>query len=158
MNDSPVQLFFDDFVLGQKFSGASRLVSQHDVIAFSELTGDKHPIHYDADYASKTRFGRPIVHGLHLMSLSAVGASALSDQIVESMIAFVEQGCRFLRPVFVGDTVTSRYEVAELLHERGKDWGTLKLKSELVNDKDEVILDAFHAYRLRCRNPAGGAG
>ncbi|MGD9924401.1 MAG: MaoC family dehydratase, partial [Pseudorhodoplanes sp.] len=96
MNDSPVQLFFDDFVLGQKFSGASRLVSQHDVIAFSELTGDKHPIHYDADYASKTRFGRPIVHGLHLMSLSAVGASALSDQIVESLIAVVVQGGRCL--------------------------------------------------------------
>jgi acyl dehydratase len=49
------QLFLDDFRPGQIFAGASRCVTKGDVKAFAALTGDKHPIHYDDDYARATR-------------------------------------------------------------------------------------------------------
>lgn len=76
-------------------------------VAFSTLTGDQHPIHYDPAYAKNTRFGRPITHGLHLMALTALGATSLSEQLEESMVALLEQGCRFLRPVFAVSVLRS---------------------------------------------------
>jgi 3-hydroxybutyryl-CoA dehydratase len=153
-----VQLYFEDFAVGQTFPGATRTITQDDVIAFSNLTGDKHPIHYDAEYASKAHFGRPVVHGLHLMSLTAVGATRLSSQLTESMIAFIDQGCRFLKPVFVGEAVTSHFEVIELLHESGKQWGAVRLKCQLRDPTGAIILDGSHLYRLRCRTAPGGVG
>jgi 3-hydroxybutyryl-CoA dehydratase len=147
------QLFIEDFKKGQKFEGASRTISEADVLAFAQLTGDRHPIHYDSEYAKKTRFGRPIVHGLHLMSLTAVGATPLTERLRASMIAFLEQGARFLKPVFVNDTVRSEFEVEEVEIKPDRDWGRLKFRTRLMKG-DETVLEAFHAYRLR-RRPAG---
>jgi 3-hydroxybutyryl-CoA dehydratase len=151
---APAQLYFEDFTVGQKHEGASRTISQADVLAFSSLTGDAHPIHYDPEYAKKTRFGRPIVHGLHLVALTAVGATTLSTQLKEAMIAFLEQGANFLKPVFIDDTVHSTFEVAEVDHKPGRDWGRVKLRVTLANQSGETVLEAFHAYRLRCRAAA----
>jgi 3-hydroxybutyryl-CoA dehydratase len=145
------QLFLEDFCIGQVFAGESKCISEADVRAFSALTGDKHPIHYDPHYAKKTRFGRPIVHGLHLISLTALGATRLSAQLEDSMIAFVEQSAMFLKPVFVGDTVMPLFEVTAVEPQQGKDWGRLKLSVKLHNDVDERVLEGFHAYRIRRR-------
>lgn len=155
MSEQP-QLYFEDFTEGQRFAGAARTISQEDVLAFSALTGDKHPIHYDADYAKSTRFGRPIVHGLHLMSLTAVGATPLSGQLKESMIAFVQQGAQFLKPVFLEDTVTSAFTVTTLDGAPGKGWGKLTLEATLTNQNGDTVLKAFHVYRIGCRGTAEG--
>src|SRR4029077_18429865 len=57
MGQQAEQLFLDDFNPGQIFAGASRHITQDDVLSFAVLTGDKHPIHYDDDYAKTKRFG-----------------------------------------------------------------------------------------------------
>ncbi len=148
------QLYIEDFHRGQKFEGASRTISQADVLAFAGLTGDRHPIHYDFEYAKTTQFGRPIVHGLHLMSLTALGATPLTDRLRASMVAFLEQGARFVKPVFVNDTVRSEFEVEEVEIKPGREWGRLKLRARLLKG-DETALEAFHVYRLRIRPAAG---
>ena len=99
----------------------------------------------------RPRFGRPIVHGLHLMSLTAVGATPLSAQLKTSMVAFLEQQATFLKPVFVDDTVRSSFEVIETVRKPQRDWGRLKLRVVLVNQNGETVLEAFHVYRLKCR-------
>lgn len=72
------------------------------VARFAEATGDANPIHLDAAFAATTRFGRPIVHG-------ALIASQFSRVLAESLpgpgTIYLEQCSRFVRPVFVGDTV-----------------------------------------------------
>ena len=152
--NAPPQLYFEDFVVGQQYEGRSRTISQADVLSFASLTGDAHPIHYDPEYARKTRFGRPIVHGLHLMALTAVGATTLSTRLADAMIAFVEQGAAFLKPVFVDDAVRSAFEVAEVDYKPGRDWGRVRLRVTLTNQSGDTVLEAFHSYRLRCRSVA----
>jgi 3-hydroxybutyryl-CoA dehydratase len=88
MEGETTQLFLEDFSKGQIFPGHPRKITKADVLSFAALTGDKHPIHYDDEYAKSTRFGRPIVHGLHLMALTALGAAPLSEQLKRSMIAY----------------------------------------------------------------------
>jgi 3-hydroxybutyryl-CoA dehydratase len=151
MQDSTTQLYIDDFRVGQTFAGASRTISQADVLGFSSLTGDAHPIHYDAEYAKRTRFGRPIVHGLHLISLTALGATTLSAALRDSMVAFIEQGAEFKRPVFIDDTVRSVFEVVAVERKPDRDWGTIKFRVTLANQDDATVLEAFHVYRLRAR-------
>jgi acyl dehydratase len=151
MQQEPAQLFLEDFCKGQKFGGTARTVSQADVLSFSALTGDKHPLHYDAEYAKTTRFGRPIVHGLHLLSLTALGAMPLSEQLRDSMVAFLKQEAVFRKPVFVNDILRSEFEVDGTERRPGKDWGTLTMSVRLINQQNETVLEGRHVYRLRCR-------
>jgi acyl dehydratase len=152
------QLFLEDFAPGQIFPGASRRITHDDVLGFAALTGDKHPIHYDDDYAKATRFGRPIVHGLHLMALTALGAAPLSEQLKDSMVAMLEQDAAFQRPVFKDDTVRSEFEIETAEPRSGKEWGTLAVKVRLINQHGEVVLEGRHVYRIRRRAGAARGG
>jgi 3-hydroxybutyryl-CoA dehydratase len=149
-----MQLFLEDFSKGQTFRGLPRQIREADILSFASLTGDRHPIHYDDEYAKTTRFGRPIVHGLHLMALTALGATPLSEQLERSMIALVEQQSVFKRPIFKDDTVRPEFEIEEVDHQLGKDWGKLNIKVRLINQRDEVALEGRHVYRIRCRTIA----
>jgi 3-hydroxybutyryl-CoA dehydratase len=151
MAEETKQLFLDDFRAGQIFPGVPRKISSADVLSFAALTGDKHPLHYDDEYAKTTRFGRPIVHGLHLMALTALGAAPLAEQLTQSMIAFLEQQATFQKPVFKDDTLRPEMEVEGTEHRPGREWGKLKLKVRLINQRDEVVLEGRHVYRVRCR-------
>jgi acyl dehydratase len=151
MQEETAQLFLEDFSKGQRFPGRPRKITEADVLSFAALTGDNHPIHYDEAYASSTRFGRPIVHGLHLMALTALGAAPLSAQLRDSMIVLLEQQASFRKPVFKNDTVRPELEIDEIEHQPGRDWGKLKIKVRLVNQRDEIVLEGRHVYRIRSR-------
>ena len=151
MADETTQLYLEDFTKGQTFSSPPRIITEADVLGFAALTGDAHPLHYDDEYAKTTRFGRPIVHGLHLMALTALGAAPLSEQLRESMIALLEQQASFRKPVFKNDTVRPELEIEEIEHQPGRAWGKLKIKVRLVNQRDEIVLEGRHVYRLHSR-------
>src|SRR5215472_12996875 len=151
MGQEAEQLFLDDFSPGQIFAGASRHITQDDVLSFAVLTGDKHPIHYDDDYAKTTRFSRPIVHGLHLMALTALGATPLSEQLKGWMVAMLSQSATFQRPVFKDGVVRSPFEIATAQPRPGRDWRTLTLKIRFINQHDEILLEGQHVYRIRQR-------
>jgi 3-hydroxybutyryl-CoA dehydratase len=128
MEREPEQLFLDDFSAGQTYPGQPRTITKDDILSFAALTGDAHPIHYDDEYAKSTRFGRPIVHGLHLMALTALGATPLSAQLADSMIAMLEQQATFRKPVFKDDTLRPQIEIEAIDRLPGKDWGKLAMK------------------------------
>src|SRR5882672_2821214 len=139
MAGETMQLFLEDFSKGQIFPGRLRKITKADVLSFAALTDDKHPIHYDDEYAKGTRFGRPIVHGLHLMALTALGATPLTERLEAAMIAFLDQ------PAF---------EVEGIEHRPGMEWGKLTIKVRLTNQRDEIVLEGRHVYRILCRTPA----
>lgn len=149
--DEPGQLFFEDFTVGDRFESPSRTLTDAHFLFFAGLTGDNHPIHYDDEYARKTPFGGRVAHGLLLMGMTALGASPISHRLQASMIAFVEQGCRFLKPALIGDTVHPAHEVSLL--EPKKDRGLVRLTTRLTNQRGETVLEGFHVYLLR-RRPA----
>ena len=151
MEGETTQLFLEDFSKGQTFPGRPRKITKADVLSFAALTGDKHPIHYDDEYAKTTRFGRPIVHGLHLMALTALGAAPLSEQLKHSMIALLEQQASFQKPVFKDDTVQPQFEIEGIDHQPGREWGKLEIKIRLINQRHEIVLEGRHVYRIRCR-------
>ena len=104
--------------------------TQEGVIAFAEITGDKNPIHLDPEFAAKTPFGRPIVHGF----LSASVFSKVFGMLFPGQgTIYLSQEMSFRAPVFAGDVNTEKHIgtiKCLLLDAAGKECitGTAKLK------------------------------
>ena len=122
-----------------------RIVTAEDIQKFADVTGDTNPLHRDAAFAAKTRFGEPIAHGM----LSAGYISAvLGTKLAPARVAvYLSQSLRFLRPVKIGDTIKAVAEVKEIDAEKGtytleticyNQGGDLVVKGEAV-----VLLDAI---------------
>jgi len=105
---------FADLAVGMTVS-IENTVSEQDVIDFARVSGDHNPLHMDEDYARKTQFKGRIAHG----ALSASYISAiLGNDLPGPGAVFMELNLKFVRPVRIGDTVTSSAEVIEMI-ERG---------------------------------------
>jgi len=141
--------YFEDFRLGEKFHIPAKTMTDAHFLFFAGMTGDNHPIHYDDEYAKTTRFGKRVAHGLLVTAMTAVGASTLSPLLEGSIVAFVEQSSRFLKPVLVGDTVTPELEVSELTPKT--DTGLLRIVTRVKNQRGEVVLEGTHAYLIKKR-------
>lgn len=129
---------------GERFEGPSKTLTDAHFLFFSALTGDVHPIHYDLEYAKKTRFGKPLAHGLLLAALTALGASNGRERL--HGFVFVEQGCRFFKPAVVGDTIRPRQEIERVWEEGGRLF--CRVKTWLLNQRDETLIEGFHLYRV----------
>jgi 3-hydroxybutyryl-CoA dehydratase len=158
VSEAPAQIFADDFRVGQTFAGEERLIGDDQFGDFARMTGDDHPIHYDDAYALKTRYGKRLAHGLLVMSMTALGATPMSRRLDSSMVAFVEQGARFQKPVFVGDTLTSHFEVAAIERKPGRDKALVRFNVHLVNGRSETVLEGFHVYLLALRPDSAATG
>jgi acyl dehydratase len=141
--------YLEDFQVGEQFHIPAKTLTDTHFVCFAGLTGDQHPIHYDDDYAKTTRFGQRVAHGLLLTAMTAVGASTLSAMLEGSMVAFVEQSARFLKPVFIGDTITPELEVSEVLPKTNV--GLLRLTTRVKNQRGETVLEGMHAYLIKQR-------
>ena len=101
---------FEDLDLGMEASLA-RTVSVADILAFSEVTGDKNLVHLDPEFAAKTIFKGPIAHGMLTASyISAVFGSELPGPGA----IYVSQTLNFRAPVRAGDRVVAKVRVVEL--------------------------------------------
>jgi 3-hydroxybutyryl-CoA dehydratase len=145
------QLYAEDLAPGLQFEGEPVVLSLQHFSGFAALTGDAHPLHYDEAYAAQTRFKRPVAHGLLLMALTALGATAMSRRLEATMIAFVAQGARFLRPAFVGDRVRAQFSVETREMKPSKGAAIVRLSVRLLNDAQEPLLDGHHTYLIRSR-------
>ena len=143
------QLSADDLTVGLTFSGELVTLSPEHFSGFAALTGDKHPIHYDAAFAATTQFKRPVAHGLLLTSLTALGATPFSTALENAMVALVEQQMRFLHPAFVGDVVTPHFEVISNKQLADGRRAIVELAVRLSNQDGAHILEGRHVYLLR---------
>jgi len=128
---------------GTTFDGPSKTLTDAHFLLFSGITGDVHPIHYDVEYARQTRFGKPLAHGLMLAAMTALGATTARDSI--DGLVFIEQGCRFLKPAVVGDTIRPRLTFEKTWQEAHRKF--YRFTTQLLNQRDEVLLEGFHLYR-----------
>jgi acyl dehydratase len=141
VTDKPVFRFKE----GDVFETPSKTITDAHALFFAAVTGDNHPSHYDIEYAAVRPFGRPLMHGLMLASLTAAGASGLSP-LMDNFI-FVEEGSRFRKPVFVGDTIYPKLRVERIWAERGRDF--VRVTTALYNQRNELVLEGFHIYMVK---------
>jgi 3-hydroxybutyryl-CoA dehydratase len=107
-------VYFEDLSVGQEVS-ISNTVTADVIVAFADVSGDRNPVHVDADYAATTMFKERIAHGM----LSAAYISAVFGMELPGPGAiYVSQTLNFKAPVKIGDTVVATVKVAELVPEK----------------------------------------
>lgn len=105
--------------MGRVFRSGPYVVNTRDDKAFAEVTGDYNPIHWDAQFAARTRFGRPLVHGLTLVGrLVGFMVGSLSAVAKDRYAVYESQTLRFLGPVYFGDRVEFEIELLDWQPER----------------------------------------
>lgn len=133
-------LYFEEFSVGQRITSVGRTVAESDIMTFAGLTGDYNQIHTDATFASGTQFGRRIAHGLLGLSI-AVGLLMRTGVLEGTVLAFREiVEWKFVKPVFIGDTIHAEMEVKEkkaLPRIRG---GQALVAMEVRNQDDETLM------------------
>lgn len=111
----------------------SRTITADDVAAFARLSGDFNALHLDGEFAARTEFARPVVHGfLHASLLSTLIGMKLPGRGA----LYVSQSIEFTRPVFVGDSVEARATIEKIDAETR----LVTLRTEIVNARGECVL------------------
>jgi 3-hydroxybutyryl-CoA dehydratase len=123
----------EDLAVGQSAEHA-KTVTDADVVLFAGVTGDFNPVHVDAEAAAKSMFGGRIAHGI--LSAGLVSA-ALAMKLPGPGCIYLSQSLRFTKPVRIGDTVTARVEVAEVIAARKR----VRLTTTCRNQHGETVLE-----------------
>src|SRR5882672_11389540 len=89
-------------------ASVTKTITEAAIQTFGDLSGDHNPLHFDEEHARRTRFGRPISHGMLTGSLFS---PIIAHQLPGEGAIYLSQSLKFLAPVFAGDTVTATLTV-----------------------------------------------
>ena len=147
----PEQRWFEDFVLGERFVIPSRTMTSAVFAAFQTASGDTHPMHYDVEYCRARGMPNLLAHGFQTLIHTAPGAGLFPYMVEESLVGFLEQSSRFLKPVYADDTIYPALEVTELTP--GRTTGVVTLRRTVFNQRRELVLEGTQKFLIR-RRPA----
>lgn len=120
------------YTVGQS-AEMTKVITEEDVFLFAGITGDRNPIHISKEFAAKSRFGERIAHGILTAGLIS---AVIGMKLPGPGCLYVSQTLRFLAPVRIGDEITARAEVAEVIGEK-----RLRLRTQCLNQRKEVVLE-----------------
>jgi acyl dehydratase len=147
----PQQRWFENVALGERFVIPSRTMTSAVFAAFQTASGDTHPVHYDVEYCRARGMPNLLAHGFQTLIHTAPGSGLFPHMVEESLVGFLEQSSRFLKPVFADDTIYPALEVTELVP--GRTTGVVALRSTVFNQRREQVLEGLQKFLIR-RRPA----
>jgi len=112
----------------------AKTVSESDIYLYAGITGDFNPAHMNEEYAKKTFFKTRIAHGM--LSAGFI-STVIGNELPGTGSIYVKQDLRFLAPVRIGDTITARVEVIEIMDGKNR----VRLKTVCVNQEGTQVLD-----------------
>jgi 3-hydroxybutyryl-CoA dehydratase len=112
----------------------AKTVSESDIYLYAGITGDFNPAHINEDYAKNTFLKTRIAHGM--LSAGFI-STVIGTKLPGTGSIYVKQDLRFLAPVRIGDTITARVEVIEIISEKK----LVRLKTTCINQEGTQVLD-----------------
>ena len=119
--------------IGQK-AQRSRTVKPRDIELFTEISGDRNPLHYDEAIAKGTSFGETVIQG---GITSAILNAVVAEDLPGPGTVFLQINWSFKAPVRPGDTITGKVEVSKVRQDKP----ITELRTEVVRDDGTVVLD-----------------
>ena len=111
----------------------TKTITDDDIRAFAQLTGDNNPVHLDDEFARATRFGRRIAHGM--LSAGLISA-VLANRLPGTGTVYLSQSLNFVAPVYPGDTITARVTVTRVREDKP----IVTLETVCTNQHDEPVI------------------
>jgi acyl dehydratase len=121
-----------------------KTVGETDVYLFAGISGDFAPIHVDEEFMKTTKYGRRIAHGALMIAYMSQASTKMCEGLPGTIVSYGYDRIRFPNAVFIGDTVTVTYEIAE------RDEGAKKTFSRVTctNQRGEVVAAATHILKV----------
>lgn len=112
----------------------TKTVSETDIYLFAGVSGDFNPAHINEEHAKKTFFKTRIAHGM--LSAGFI-STVIAMKLPGPGTIYLDQSLKFLAPVRIGDTITARAEVTEIIPEKNK----VRLKTTCMNQDEIIVLE-----------------
>ncbi|MGC6455205.1 MAG: MaoC family dehydratase [Coraliomargaritaceae bacterium] len=144
------KIYFEDYNIGDGRTTTGRTITETDIVLHAGQTGDLYPHHMDVEWCKTQDFGQRIAHGTLIFSV-AIGMTA--GEINPVAMSYGYDRLRFIKPVFIGDTITSSITISEKRDHKKPDFGIVIEKVEARNQRDEVVLVCEHLL-LTQRKPS----
>lgn len=112
----------------------AKTISEFDIYMFAGITGDFNPVHINEDYAKQTFFKTRIAHGVLTAGFIS---TLLGTQLPGPGSVYIKQELNFLAPVRIGDTITARVEVVEILDKKNQ----VRMNTACFNQNNTKVLD-----------------
>lgn len=147
-----MEKYFEDYRLGEERLTMGRTITESDIVFHAYHTGDYYPHHMDAEWCKGTEFGQRVAHGTLVFSV-AIGMTATTG-VNMAAFSYGYDRLRFVRPVFIGDTIRVRVRVADKRpHAKRADHGMVVEACDVRNQRDETVLVCEHLLMARRREP-----
>ena len=139
---------FNEFKVGDKFTTASRTITEADVVNFAGLSGDFNPLHTDEEFGKSTPFKGRVAHGM----LSVAVATGLANQLgifEGTTIALLSMTINYKGAVKFGDTIHLVLKVVEKKETSKGDKGIVTFDTTIYNQNDDSIVEGQWVVMLR---------
>ena len=141
--------FFEDYQMGFVRRTLGRTITEADVVIHAGQTGDFYPHHMDAEWCRTQPFGQRIAHGTLIFSV-AVGMTA--GDVNPEAFSYGYDRLRFIRPVFIGDTITVTVTIKEKKDSpKSPDHGIVVELCQVSNQRGETVLACEHVLMVKRR-------
>lgn len=145
--------YFEDYAIGAARTSMGRTITEADIVLHAGQTGDFYPHHMDAEWCKTQPFKQRIAHGTLVFSV-AVGQTA--GEINPAAFSYGYDRLRFIKPVFIGDTLTTRCSVKEKRDDAKRPaHGVVVELVESLNQRGETVLAAEHLLLVQRRPGVG---
>lgn len=147
------QKYFEDLQIGDQDQTVGRTITEADIVNFAGLSGDFNPIHMDKEFAEKTFFKKRIAHGILVFSIASglFTQSEMNTFIKKSVIALMEIKWKFLKPVFIGETIHLKVEIMGKKETSKSDRGIVIVKRTVINQNGDTVQEGDIIMMIRCR-------
>ncbi|MBS1883763.1 MAG: MaoC family dehydratase [Actinobacteria bacterium] len=151
--------FFEDFEIGDVYrSRIGRTISETDNVWFTALTMNTNQVHFNAEFAARTRFGKPLVNSC--LTVALITGLSVPDTSENGTANLSWTDIELPAPVFVGDTLWAESEVLDLRESRSNpDVGIVSIRTRGINQRGETVIEfkrAFMCYRKAAPQAADG--
>jgi len=133
----------DDIEIGLS-TRFSKTVSESDVYLFAGITGDLDPNHVDEEYCKRTSLGHRVAHGALIVGYMSAASTRILEDFERPMVSVGYDRIRFIKPVYLGDTINIEYVITSLDRERER----IISKVEVKNQQGELVCVADHIMQL----------
>ena len=142
--------WFEEYEVGSSRVSHGRTVTEADIVLHAGQTGDFFPHHVDAEFAKTLPGGERMAHGTLILSMSV---GLLAGEINEQAMSYGYDRVRFIRPVRIGDTITSHSQIVALReHPRHpRRYGFADEQVEVLDQRGEVVVAFVHIYLVNRR-------
>jgi itaconyl-CoA hydratase len=140
--------FFEDFEVGDVFrSRLGRTVTETDNVWFTCLTMNTNQVHFNAPFAERTRFGRPLVNSTFTLAL--VAGLSVPDTSENAAANLGWTDIKLPNPVFVGDTIWVESEILDLRESRSRpNVGIVGVRTRGINQGREVVVEYRRSFMI----------